>query len=92
MNHRSFLVSGIVLAQFGAVVALGAISASSADHTEGRVELKKFRPATYKGLRFGSSRRADVDRLFGPPATAAMGEDGNLYLYYRDVGVVPGKI
>lgn len=49
-----------------------------------------FRPAVFQGIRMGVSRKAEVLARFGKPRSETLGEDGSLYLEYRDIGIVPG--
>lgn len=51
-----------------------------------------FKPAEYRGLRMGVSRKEDVLRVFGKPVAEGKGEDGFLYLQYKDIGVVKGRV
>lgn len=51
-----------------------------------------FKPAEYRGLRMGVSRKEDVLRVFGKPVAEGRGEDGFLYLQYKGIGVVKGRV
>lgn len=51
-----------------------------------------FKPAEYRGLRMGVSRKEDVLRVFGRPVAEGKGEDGFHYLTYRDIGIVKGPV
>lgn len=51
-----------------------------------------FKPAEYKGLWMGVSSKEDVLRVFGRPVAEGKGEDGFLYLTYRDIGIVKGPV
>lgn len=51
-----------------------------------------FKPAEYRGIRMGASRREDVLRVFGEPKTEALGEEQSLYMSYKDIGIVKGRV
>jgi hypothetical protein len=50
-----------------------------------------FRPAKFKGLDLGIATPAQVEKAFGAPLTR-VSPGGILWLYYRDLGPVPGQV
>ncbi len=53
---------------------------------------KAFQLADFAGLRLGKATIADVRKKLGPPKTEFRDDAGTTWLYYVDVGPVPGKV
>jgi hypothetical protein len=52
----------------------------------------RFVPASYFGVRIGKATIADVTKRFGTATDTYQDNYGITWLYYRDIGPVPGKV
>jgi len=51
-----------------------------------------FKPATFHGLTIGKAKIADVKKQLGPPVDEYDDKDGTIWIYYEDIGPVPGRV
>ncbi len=65
------------------VVVLRSVPASGQDD---------FRPATFRGLTIGKAKIADVMKQLGPPVQRWDDKRGTVWMYYKDIGPVSGKV
>jgi len=85
-------VKGLLLGGWLAAVPGMASATSQGQKTDARHSASLgFRPAVYQGIRMGTSRKEEVLARFGKPQGEGPGEDGSLYLIYRDIGIVRGR-
>ena len=53
---------------------------------------ESFRPAIFAGLKLGTATIGDAKKLLGAPKTQFRDDAGTTWVYYADVGPVPGKV
>lgn len=51
-----------------------------------------FKPATFHGLTIGKVKIADVKRQLGTPLDEYEDQRGTIWMHYKDIGPVPGKV
>lgn len=51
-----------------------------------------FRPAVFAGFTVGKVTVRDIESRFGKPAKKVRGTSNDLWLYYSDIGPVPGRL
>jgi hypothetical protein len=51
-----------------------------------------FKPAIFHGLTIGKAKVADVKKQLGNPMEQTDDGHGSVYMFYKDIGPVPGKV